>query len=77
MAFGLIEAGFERGDKIVMHIDQTNSAESLVLQLGAIKAGVSLVTFHETDSHEALDQALRSTNAKGLFFSPGTHIGET
>ena len=44
-AFGLIEAGFEQGDKLVMYVDQTSSAESLVLQMGAIKAGVSLVSF--------------------------------
>lgn len=50
MAFGLVEAGFQRGDKIVMYIDQSQGAESLVLQMGAIKAGVSLVAFHEKDS---------------------------
>ena len=77
MAFGLVEAGFEYGDRIVSFIDQTSSAESLVLQMGAAKAGVTVVSFYEKDSLEALDNALRSTNAKGLFFSPGTHIGET
>lgn len=44
--------------------------------MGAIKAGVSLVAFHEKESKEALDHAVRSTNAKGLFFSPGTQIGD-
>jgi hypothetical protein len=30
-AFGLVEAGFQQGDKIVMYVDQQSSAESLVL----------------------------------------------
>lgn len=77
MAFGLVEAGFERGDKIVMYIDQAAGAESLVLQMGAIKAGVSLVAFDEKESADALDHALRTTNAKGLFFSPSTQVGES
>ena len=55
-----------------MYIDASSGAESLVLQMGALKAGVSLVAFHEKDSRDALDHALRTTNAKGLFFSPGT-----
>ena len=45
--------------------------------MGAAKAGVTVVSFHEKDSQEALYHALRSTNAKGLFFSPGTHIGQS
>lgn len=49
-AFGLIEAGLQRDDKILMWIDGSCGAESLVLQMGAIKAGVSLVAFHEKDS---------------------------
>lgn len=75
-AFGLIEAGFERGDRLVMYVDQHNSAESLVLQMGAIKAGVSLVSFAEKESQDALDHALSSSNAKGLVFSPSTQTGE-
>jgi len=50
LAFGLVEAGFEYGDRIVSFIDQTSSAESLVLQMGAAKAGVTVVSFHEKDS---------------------------
>ena len=44
--------------------------------MGAIKAGVSLVSFHEKESKDALDHAVRTTNAKGLFFSPGTQVGD-
>lgn len=45
--------------------------------MGAIKAGVSLVSFQEKDSKEALDHALQSQDARGLLFSPSTQIGET
>ena len=49
-AHGLLEAGFTQGDKLVVFVDQTSSAESLVGQMGAIKAGVSVVTFDEKDN---------------------------
>lgn len=49
-AHGLLEAGFTHGDKLVVFVDQTSSAESLVAQMGAIKAGVSVVTFDEKDN---------------------------
>ena len=44
--------------------------------MGAIKAGVSVVTFAEKDSIDALDDALKSTKAKGLIFSPDTLAAE-
>ena len=65
-----MEAGYKEGDSLVFYTDSTSSAESLVAQVGSIKAGVQIVTFAEKDSADALDHALRSTNAKGLLFSP-------
>jgi hypothetical protein len=38
--------------------------------MGAMKAGVKIVTFAEKDSAEALDHVLASTKAKGLLFDP-------
>jgi long-chain acyl-CoA synthetase len=49
-AFGLVEAGYTPGDKIVIWLDQSNSAEILVAQMGASKAGVTVVTFNEKDN---------------------------
>ena len=49
-AFGLVENGFSSGDKLLVWTDQTNSAELLVAQVGAIKAGVTVVTFDEKDN---------------------------
>jgi len=44
-AFGLVESGFRKGDKLLLWADQNNSAEILISQMGALKAGVSLVVF--------------------------------
>ena len=44
--------------------------------MGAIKAGVSMVSFAEKESQDALDHALSSSDAKGLIFSPSTQIGD-
>jgi acyl-CoA synthetase (AMP-forming)/AMP-acid ligase II len=54
-AFGLVEGGFKPGDKLVCWIDQSNSAEVLVAQMGAAKAGVSIVTFEEKEECDALN----------------------
>lgn len=59
----------------MLYVDQTSSAESLVTQMGAFKAGVTVVSFDEKDSVDALDNALGS-GAKGLIFSPDTVTGE-
>lgn len=54
----------------MLYNDQTSSAESVIAQLGAFKAGVQIVTFEEKDSADALEHALHSTKAKGLLFNP-------
>jgi acyl-CoA synthetase (AMP-forming)/AMP-acid ligase II len=71
-----MEAGFTKGDSLVMYCDQTSSAEALVAQMGSIKAGVQVVTFAEKDNIDALDHALRSTKAKGLLFQPDHQIDD-
>jgi long-subunit acyl-CoA synthetase (AMP-forming) len=71
-----LEAGFTPGDKLVLYADQTYTAESLVTQMGAIKAGVSVVTFDEKDDCEAFDHALATSKARGLVFSPSTQTDE-
>lgn len=42
--------------------------------MGAFKAGVSIVTFSEKDSVEALNQALKDSGARGFMFSPSTVV---
>ena len=75
-AFGLLESGYQQGDKIVLCADQASAAEQLVAQMGAIKAQVSVVTFHEKDSTDALDHALSSSGAKGLIFTPSGQMSD-
>jgi hypothetical protein len=38
--------------------------------MGAIKAGVTIVTFDEKDNLDALNQTLKDSGAKGFLFSP-------
>lgn len=44
--------------------------------MGAAKAGVTVVTFDEKDSEDALHQTLKDSGARGLMFSPDTEAGE-
>jgi len=71
-AFGLVESGFAPGDKLLLWVDQTNSAEVLVATMGAAKAGVSVVTHDEKNDCDALHHTLQDSGARGLVFSPST-----
>ena len=75
-AYGLVESGYAVGDKLVLWVDQENSAEILVAQMGASKAGVSVVTFSEKDNVDALHETLKDSGARGLMFSPGTDVND-
>lgn len=75
-AYGLVEAGFSVGDKLLLWVDQENSAEILVAQMGAAKAGVTVVTFTEKDNQDAFHQTLKDSGARGLLFSPNTTVNE-
>ena len=44
--------------------------------MGAAKAGVTIVTFNEKGSKDALHQTLKDSGARGLYFSPSTTISE-
>ena len=44
--------------------------------MGAIKAGVSVVSFDEKDSADALDHALGTSRARGLLVSLATEVEE-
>ena len=43
--------------------------------MGAFKAGVSIVTFSEKESIDALNQTLKDSGARGFMFSPSTVVG--
>lgn len=57
-AYGLLEAGFVRGDSIVMWIQRDNNAECLAAQIGANKAGVQCVYFDNNNAGDQLEHAL-------------------
>ena len=75
-AYGLVENGFSNGDKILLWVDSNNSAEALVAQMGAAKAGVAVVTFNEKDNCDAFHSALKDSGARGLVFSPNTQASQ-
>ena len=72
-ACGLIEQGFVRGDKLVTWFDRVHVSETVVSQLGALKAGVVL---HPVTDHS--EQGLLSSleNAKGCIISPNGRVGD-
>jgi acyl-CoA synthetase (AMP-forming)/AMP-acid ligase II len=76
-AFGLMEAGFVRGDSLVLWVNKASNAECIVSQIGAAKAGVTCVSFDERHSQDALDHALRESGAKGLIFSADASVEGT
>ena len=75
-AYGLVENGYSPGDKLILWMDQNNSAEVLVSTMGASKAGVTVVTFSEKENVDSLNQALKDSGARGLLFSPSTPVSE-
>ena len=44
--------------------------------MGAIKAGVTVVSFDEKDSCDAFDHAIATSKARGVVFSPSTQTEE-
>ena len=75
-AYGLVESGYSQGDKLMLWLDQTNSAEILTATMGAAKAGVQIVTFAEKNEQGALHEALVNSGARGLVFSPSSAMSE-
>lgn len=74
-AFGLLEAGFARGDRLLVWVDRTRSAESLIAQFAAYKTGVEVVCFHENNNKDALHHALGGAGVKGVLFTPNSNVG--
>ena len=75
-AFNLVESGYAPGDKLVLWVDQNDSAEILVSSMGAAKAGVTLVTFSEKDNCDALHATLKESGARGLIYSSSTPVND-
>eukprot|EP01017_Pseudomicrothorax_dubius_P029884 TRINITY_DN3670_c0_g2_i1.p1 TRINITY_DN3670_c0_g2~~TRINITY_DN3670_c0_g2_i1.p1 ORF type:complete len:347 (+),score=88.90 TRINITY_DN3670_c0_g2_i1:104-1144(+) len=74
-AHGLLDLGFAPGDKLVLWLGRNHVAESAVCQLGAALAGITLVPCVAQDE-ENLGRLLRSTESRGIVFSPNVKHGE-
>jgi hypothetical protein len=59
-----------------MWVDQTGSAEVLTAQMGAMKAGVTVISVSDKENIEAVHETLKNSGAKGLLFSPETQSQE-
>ena len=71
-AYGLVERGFAPGDKLLLWVDAEHSAEVAVAQIGAVKAGVTVVAVDAKDEMHHVGDALEASGAKGLLLSPHT-----
>jgi len=71
-ACGLIEQGFTSGDKLATWFDRHHVSETVVTQLGALKAGVVLCPVQDHT-----EQGVRSvlSGAKGCILSPNGRVG--
>ena len=75
-AYGLVERGYTPGDKLMLWVDDEHSAEVAVAQIGALKAGVSIISVDSKDSINHIGDTLDHSRAKGLLFSPHTKIDQ-
>lgn len=76
-AYGLVENGYKPGDKLMLWVDQESSAEIATAQIGAFKAGVSIVTVGNNDDADHIASTLEKTGSKGLMLSPHTKTDGT
>jgi acyl-CoA synthetase (AMP-forming)/AMP-acid ligase II len=73
-AYGLLEQGYRPGDKIMLWLDQENSAETATAQIGAMKAGCSIVTVDNKDEIHHIADTLEKTGSKSILLSPHTKL---
>ncbi|KAL4467248.1 hypothetical protein ABPG72_010055 [Tetrahymena utriculariae] len=75
-AYGLTELGWKAGDKLLLWVEKNHTSEITTAQVGAAKAGVTLVPIY-AHSAEELEKALNDTKAKGLLLSPNSKAGNS
>ena len=73
-AYGLLEKGYKPGDKLMLWADQESSAEIATAQVGAMKAGCSIVTVDDKDEIDHIATTLAEAGTKGLLLSPHTML---
>lgn len=70
-AYGLLELGYKKGDRILFWIDKSYTSEITAAQIGMAKVGVALVPL-QSSSAEDLKKALKDSECKGVLFSANT-----
>ncbi|CAI2374099.1 unnamed protein product [Moneuplotes crassus] len=73
-AYGLVERGYTPGDKLLLWVDEESAAEVAVAHIGAIKAGVSVVSVNSNDEIHHIRDTLYQSGAHGILFSPHTSV---
>lgn len=70
-AYGLLELGYNKGDRILFWVDKNYTSEITVAQIGMAKIGVTLVPL-QSSSGEDLKKALKESECRGVLFSANT-----
>lgn len=66
MSYGLVELGYKPGDRLGLWLEKSFTSETVATQLGALKAGVSLVPFVIEKAGD-LGDFLQESGVKGKF----------
>lgn len=75
-AYGLVEQGWKSGDRLLLWIGNNHTSEICAAQIGAAKAGVTIVAA-STGSEQDIEKLIGDSQCTGILFSPNTKIGET
>jgi len=70
-AYGLLELGYKRGDRLLLWVDKAYTSEITVAQLGSAKAGIAIVPLTSSSGAD-FQSALRDTDCTGVLFSANT-----
>jgi len=73
-AYGLLELGYKRGDRILVWIDKAYTSEITIAQIGMAKIGIALVPLLSS-SAEDFEKAIKETECRGVIFSPNLKDG--
>lgn len=74
VAYGLLELGYKRGDRILLWVDKSYTSEITATQIGSAKVGVTLVPLLSSTEQD-FEKGLKDSDCKGVIFSANTKSG--